>query len=69
MQVRDCDNEKWKNAYFLELGTEDEYPFRVSFSLDDNFTEFKMEHRTNCFDYCRIHESVEIPNEWYKEVE
>lgn len=59
---------KWENAYFVEENKEFKCPFKTSFFLDDNFTNTSMEYASQNWSQCRIHESVEIPDEWYKEV-
>lgn len=37
--------------------------------FDTYFVEFKREIDACEWQYCRIHPTVEIPDEWYKEVE
>lgn len=70
VQVRDYEEErKWINAYFVEQTKSTTHPFRASVCLDDEFTGVIMEDNAHLWKYCRIHESVEIPDEWYKEVE
>ena len=69
VQVRDCEEwGRWINAYFVEQTKSTTHPFRTSICLDDEFTGVTMEGNTHLWKYCRIHESVEIPDEWYKEV-
>ena len=70
VQVRDNEKQKWENAYFVSYA-ENVFPlsFESSPIKDDEFTKFKAERFSKVFEYCRIHPSVEIPNEWYKEVE
>lgn len=70
VQVRDCEEwERWINAYFVEQTKSTTHPFRTSICLDDEFTGVTMEGNAHLWKYCRIHESVEILDEWYKEVE
>lgn len=70
VQVRDNERGSWRNAYFSKFIKEnEEYSFRASFVNDDKFTNIKMDDNEWGYKYCRIHESVEIPDEWYKEVE
>lgn len=68
VQVKDnCDSE-WGNSYFIKYeSSKEEYPFQVNKWQDDDYTGFKMEQYSDFYKYCRIHESVEIPEEWYKE--
>lgn len=70
VQVRDNEKQKWENAYFVSYA-ENVFPlsFESSPIKDDEFTKFKAERFSKIFEYCRIHESVAIPDEWYKEVE
>lgn len=67
VQVRDNEKQKWENAYFVSYA-ENVFPlsFESSPIKDDEFTKFKAERFSKIFEYCRIHESVAIPDEWYK---
>lgn len=69
VQVRDDENQEWENRYFIKYIPSDdkEYPFKTSKWLDDNYINLKMEYLCDIWKYCRIHESVKIPDEWYKE--
>lgn len=71
VQVRDSENQEWKNAYFSKSlnSKEVDYPFKASFINDDEFTELNLDNTSWNYKYCKIHESVEVPEEWYKEVE
>ena len=70
VQVKDNEKGNWRNAYFLKFIKEnEEYPFRASFMKDDEFTNLKMDDNEFGYKYCRIHPTVEISDEWYKEVE
>lgn len=70
VQVRDKAEEEWVNKYFIEFNSrKEDFPFFASPCLDDNFSDYKMENNGYEWIYCRIHPSVEIPDEWYKEVE
>lgn len=70
VQVRDDKERQWRNRYFVKLEVLDGYfPFIANVHLDDNYTGYKMETEAIDWQYCRIHPSVEIPDEWYKEVE
>ena len=70
VQVSLTENGDWFNRYFIDTGKEDgEYTFVTSLALDDDFTSYEMEDFSDGWEYCRIHPSIEIPNEWYKEVE
>lgn len=68
VQVRDYTTQEWENAYFVSYA-ENVFPlsFESSPIKDDEFTKIKAERFSKIFKYCRIHESVKIPNEWYKE--
>lgn len=69
VQVRNGTNQKWENAYFVSYsGNVFPLSFESSPIKDDEFTEFKAERISALFSCCRIHPSVEIPDEWYKEV-
>ena len=69
VQVRDYENGKWKNRYFVKYKLNTKCSFEVSKIKDDDFIKLKMESTSSIWKYCRIHPSVEIPNEWYKEEE
>lgn len=70
VQVRDKEDGLWKNKYFVKFEAIDGYyPFITSIHLDNDFTNYKMEIDACEWQYCRIHPTVEIPDEWYKEVE
>lgn len=70
VQVRDEEEEEWLNRYFLKIVKEEyeEDYFEVASYEDNNFTGYKMEYYCSYWKYCRVHESVLIPDEWYKEV-
>lgn len=69
VQVRNYEEREWKNAYFIKYNSQEPYyPFVISSNLDDDFSSYKMEHNCYYARHCRIHPSVEIPDEWYKEV-
>ncbi len=67
VQVKYCEDRKWENRYFVKCKLNTKCPFEVSEIKDDDFTKLKMEHISSIWECCRIHPSVEIPNEWYKE--
>lgn len=71
VQVRDEKEDEWLNRYFLKIVKEEyeEDYFEVALCEDNNFTGCKMEDYCSYWKYCRVHESVLIPDEWYKEVE
>ena len=70
VQVSLTEKGDWFNRYFIDTGKKDgEHAFVASPALDDDFTGYEMEDFSDGWEYCRIHESVEIPDEWYKEVE
>lgn len=57
----------WINMYFISYNELVNFPFFCSPTKekDDNFTGYKRP--TNHFLDCRIHPSVEIPEDWYKD--
>ena len=74
VQVRDKEEDKWENRYLVFAnnydvikGVEITHSFVVSKCLDDNFTGLIMEDGVKDYKYCKIHSSVTIPNEWYKD--
>lgn len=70
VQVKDNEKGSWRNAYFSKFIKEnEEYSFRASFVNDDKFTGLSLDDSTWSYKYCRIHPTVEILDEWYKEVE
>lgn len=70
VQVKDNEKGSWRNAYFSEFIKEnEEYSFRASFVNDDKFTGLSLDDSTWSYKYCRIHPTVEILDDWYKEVE
>ena len=71
VQVRDSENQEWSNAYFSKIlkSKNTDYPFRASSINDDEFTKLNLDDTSWSYKCCRIHKSVEIPEEWYKEVE
>lgn len=67
VQVRDSENQEWKNSYFSKFIKEnEEYSFRASYVKDDEFTNLKMDDNEWDFKYCRIYSSEEILPEWFK---
>ena len=70
VQVKDKEDGLWRNKYFVKFEAIDGYyPFITSIHLDNDFTNYKMEIDACEWQYCRIHPTVEIPEEWYKEEE
>ena len=68
VQVRDYKDREWFNRYFYCFNSDCKYIYTVSeIKEDDEYTGATMFNFTNSWKYCRIHESVEIPNSWYKE--
>lgn len=73
VQVRDKEEYEFENMYFIKFCKNERVPFEVNscFSvspcLDDDYTGFKMENYNNFWKYCRIHPSVQIADDWYKE--
>ena len=65
VQVQDFGNKEWLNRYFVECVNGH---FMVSIlKEDDDFTGKKVSYYAYEWEDCRIHESVEIPDSWYKE--
>lgn len=68
VQVGLTENGDWFNRYFIDTGKEDgEYAFVTSLAMDDDFTGYEMEDYPEGWEYCRIHPSIQIPKEWYKD--
>lgn len=68
VQVRDNDNEVWRNRYFIGLNDNNfkyDYPFVAS--LFDEFVHDGSDSDNACYRQCRIHESVNILEDWYVE--
>ncbi len=57
VQVRDTNNEKWVNKYFLGVS----YDYRFDATSDDEFTFSGMVERWR---ECRMHPSVKVKDEW-----
>lgn len=74
VQVKNKKEDKWENAYFLkplmyekEIMGEKEIVYMTTFYTGDKFTSKKIGDIFEIWNYCRIHPSVTIPNEWYKD--
>lgn len=69
VQVRDEDDEEWENKYLISFDNEyfNRRPYYVSRILDDDYVGVVMEDECSHWGQCRIHKSVEIPYEWYKD--
>ncbi|XZN14456.1 hypothetical protein ACSW9O_15425 (plasmid) [Clostridium perfringens] len=64
--VRNYTNAAWKNAYFLNYkGDKEDYNLRATFC--DKFTYDWTPDKDKMFKFYKIHPSVTIPEEWYKE--
>ena len=63
VQVRDYEDKEWINRYFCR---KDEFNFMATAHTDDQYTGYYAGGTP--WNYYRIHPSVEIPDEWYKEV-
>lgn len=68
VQVKKREEGLWCNRYFVEfrLKIDGFFPFVAGLHLDDSFTSYKMDVNASDWQYCRIHPSVQIPDEWYK---
>lgn len=53
VQVRDSDDEKWRNAYLIKYNKSHIYQFEVTFNLQDEFTGIKG--TTYNYKYCRLY--------------
>lgn len=68
VQVRDSENQEWRNAYFSKFIKEnEEYSFRASDIKDDEFTKLNLDDTSWGYKHCRIYSSTEILPEWFKE--
>lgn len=68
VQVRDSENAEWLNRYFIKFDSKDRnYSFCTGVFLDDEFTGIEMKKYAMRWKYCRIHPSIQIPKEWYKD--
>lgn len=68
IQVKDEDDEEWVNKYLISFNNEYfNLPYYVSRILDNDYVGDVMEDAGSHWGQCRIHESVKIPNKWYKE--
>lgn len=68
IQVRDDEEAEWLNRYFVKFDFKDRnHSFCASVFLDDEFTGIEMKKYTMRWKYCRIHPSIQIPKEWYKD--
>ena len=63
VQVRDYEDKEWINRYFCR---KDEFNFMATTHKDDQYTGYYAGGTP--WNYYRIHPSVEISDEWYKEV-
>lgn len=63
VQVSD-DKSGWVNRYFKSYDCESSHPYHADINRDDSFIGIITEGTQ--WKYCRIHESVEIKDEWYK---
>ena len=67
VKVKDTLHDVWGYKYFYKYFNRSNYRFRVSnIKEDDPYTGIKMKDYTGDYRYCKIHESVDIPEEWYK---
>lgn len=68
VQVRNYEFEDWENRYFIGFLIENKYfPFKAGRNLSDSFTGYKISDCYAHYKCCRIHQSVQIPKEWYKD--
>lgn len=68
VQVRDNDKHGWANRYFVGVNNG---LFRLSHpfiaTIYDEFIHNGYDCENNCYQQCKIHSSVEIQEEWYKD--
>lgn len=65
VQVKFPGEIEWENYLFTDYLPNSDFKFCVAGFKDDEFTGYEAtRHQVK---YCRIHESVEIKEEWYKE--
>ncbi|HAT4106006.1 TPA: hypothetical protein I9Z35_000466 [Clostridium perfringens] len=57
---------EWENYLFTDYLPNNDFKFYVAGFKDDEFTGY--EATRHAVEHCRIHPSVKIPEEWYKEV-
>lgn len=63
VQVKDAENEKWRNRYFVGLEPDMTYPYKAT--VCDKFTF--VEGRNNAlWKYIRLYDESDIKEEWYK---
>lgn len=68
VQVRDNDKHEWVNRYFIGVNYgmfSLTHPFVAT--MFDEFIHDGFECNNNGYRYCRIHPSIEIKEEWYKD--
>ena len=67
VQVRDYENEKWRNGYFYKYKEGSDFPFKITeFKEDDSFVGIKLEDSYVSWEQCRLYEDVEVQEDWYK---
>ncbi|HHL2038276.1 TPA: hypothetical protein ACQ3VS_002911 [Clostridium perfringens] len=65
VQVKFPGEIEWENYLFTDYLPNNDFKFCVAGFKDDEFTGYEATRQQ--VEYCRIHESVEIKEEWYKE--
>ncbi|WP_415283765.1 hypothetical protein [Clostridium perfringens] len=65
VQVKFPGEIEWENYLFTDYLPNNVFKFHVAGFKDDEFTGYEATRHQ--VEYCRIHESVEIKEEWYKE--
>lgn len=65
VQVKFPGEIEWENYLFTDYLPNNGFKFCVAGFKDDEFTGYEATRHQ--VEYCRIHESVEIKEEWYKE--
>lgn len=67
VQVRDSEEDEWRNRYFLEHCEQKQLAFKASTLPDDDpFVNIEMEDYSSLWNMCRLHESVIPANNWFK---
>lgn len=65
VNVRDYEDEQWRNSYLLEYDNEVEGEFKFHCTSDSEFT-YKSFENNEWYINCRIDKSVTPKEEWYK---
>lgn len=64
VQVRDHENEKWRNRYFIKTGFNDSYPYITT--ICDGFTRCVGYNEEESYKHIRLYDTMDAKKEWYK---